>query len=67
MTKVGHECDVELSGKSSNSAEEPFAANLIRDLAVKGLSAPRSLDFEEISQLCLAVLAHLNNNEALDI
>ena len=57
----------EKSEEILTALQTSFASDLIRSLAYKGLSAPDSLEPEEISQLCMAVLAHINNRGALEL
>ena len=44
-----------------------FASDLIRRLAYKGLLASDSLEPEEITQSCMAILVHINNRGSLDL
>lgn len=67
MMQVDPDRNEQPSDNIDQSCEARFSACLVRDVAVKGLSDPRSLELEEIMQLCIAVLAHINNHGALDI
>ena len=49
------------------ATQTSFASDLIRSLACKGLFASDSLEPEEITQLCMAVLMHINNRGALEL
>lgn len=61
----------ETSDEQTNGAaietETAYAVNLIRELAIRGLSKPTSLEPEEIAQLCLAVLSQINNSGMIDL